>query len=429
MRTPLCLSIVLLSSLALRAAEHRDSVKTGWNFGVLPAVSFDNNLGFQYGGLVNLFYYGDGSTYPQYRHSIYAEVSQYTKGTTVFRSYYDSKYLLSGLRTTVDLAYLTDNMMKLHGFNGYQSVYDADYLDRYGDGFYSYSRNMFRLISSLQGKLGKGLSWMAGVDVYACKIDAINKSKLKLQPDTTAYEYMVAYGGIRPSEARGGNHIYLKGGLVYDTRDVEANPMRGLCTELLLLVSPDVEGRGQSHVKLSLMHRQYFTLLPQTLSLAYRVGYQGTLWGDVPWYLQQNFYVLMLRKTLSEGLGSNSTMRGVVRNRIVGDGIALANIELRWRFAHFNLFKQNWYLATNPFVDAGMVVQPYRERALLDMQNRMPASAPTLVSGETETPHVCVGIGLQVVMNQNFIISADFGKALDHRDGNTGMYVGLNYIF
>src|SRR5690554_7529820 len=72
----------------------REDVKTGWNFGVLPAVSFDADLGFQYGGLVNLFQYGDGSRYPLYDHSLYFEISRYTKGTGLFRFYYDSDRLI-----------------------------------------------------------------------------------------------------------------------------------------------------------------------------------------------------------------------------------------------------------------------------------------------------------------------------------------------
>ncbi len=437
MKKALLLLVLLTSSTLLAAGAQRDSVKTGWNFGVLPAISFDSNLGFQYGGLINLFYYGDGSSYPGYMHSIYAEVSQYTKGSTIFRTYYDSKYLIPGFRTTVDVAYVTDKMMKLHGFNGYKAAYHPEYIDKddqgyISEGFYSYDRKLFRAVSVLQGNITDRLRWAAGIDYFSYKIGVVDKGGLDLPDDSTAYEYYVGYGGLDSREVSGGNHIYLKGGLVYDTRDFEPNPMHGMCTELLLLASPDMEGRDNSHIKLTLTHRQYFTLIPQNLSFAYRLGYQGTLWGNTPWYLQQNLNVLMLRKTLSEGLGSSSTMRGVVRNRVVGDGYVFANAELRWKFFHFRLIKQNWYLATNPFVDAGMVVQPYRESELEQMQeniNLYSARKPELVTDDREVPHVCAGIGLQLVMNQNFIISADFGKALDKRDGNTGLYIGLNYIF
>ena len=46
-------------------------IKTGWNFGALPSVAFDADLGFQGGALANVYYYGDGSQYPEYIHSLY----------------------------------------------------------------------------------------------------------------------------------------------------------------------------------------------------------------------------------------------------------------------------------------------------------------------------------------------------------------------
>ena len=54
-----------------------------------------------------------------------------------------------------------------------------------------------------------------------------------------------------------------------------------------------------------------------------------------------------------------------------------------------------------------------------------------LNSGEyyKDTPHVTAGIGLKLVMNENFVMSADIGKALKEQDGNMEFYIGLNYLF
>ena len=46
-----------------------------------------------------------------------------------------------------------------------------------------------------------------------------------------------------------------------------------------------------------------------------------------------------------------------------------------------------------------------------------------------EEMHYSYGAGLRIVMNQNFIISADYGIAADERDGDSGLYIGLNYLF
>ena len=49
------------------APSKKEIVKTGYNFGPLPAVAFDADKGFQLGALLNIFDFGDGSTYPNPR--------------------------------------------------------------------------------------------------------------------------------------------------------------------------------------------------------------------------------------------------------------------------------------------------------------------------------------------------------------------------
>src|SRR4030043_1996284 len=83
-----------------------DSIKTGWNFGGVPVVAYDRDIGFQYGALVNLYNYGDGSRYPMYDHSIYLEYSRTTKGSSTTQIRYDSDQLIKGIRTAAEASYL-----------------------------------------------------------------------------------------------------------------------------------------------------------------------------------------------------------------------------------------------------------------------------------------------------------------------------------
>ena len=52
--------LFVLFFFGLLKAQNADTAeivtKNGWNFGILPAVSFNSDLGFQYGGLVNFFH-------------------------------------------------------------------------------------------------------------------------------------------------------------------------------------------------------------------------------------------------------------------------------------------------------------------------------------------------------------------------------------
>ena len=46
-----------------------------------------------------------------------------------------------------------------------------------------------------------------------------------------------------------------------------------------------------------------------------------------------------------------------MRNRVVGDGIVLGNVELRWKFLKTKLGKSDLYFGTNVFFDVGRVVK------------------------------------------------------------------------
>ncbi|PKP36039.1 MAG: hypothetical protein CVT98_09485, partial [Bacteroidetes bacterium HGW-Bacteroidetes-15] len=354
-------------------SDKAEKVKTGWNFGGLPVVSFDSDLGFQYGALLNLFNYGDGSTYPDFMHNLNVEWSRFTKGSGINRLFFDSKKLIPGLRFTTDLSYLTDKMYDFYGFNGYESMYNAPWTDSEGDDYYSrafykYDRKLFRFTVDLQGKLPmNNFGWAAGVALYNYEIGTVNIDDLNegkeddLLPEMRGlYEHYRDAGIISDEEAEGSFVTYLKAGIVYDTRDNEPNPNKGIWTEAVFTFAPSFMGIGSNyqHMKFSLTHRQYFTLVPERLSFAYRLGYQGTVFGTTPFYLQPNLTTLILRGSTSEGLGGGKSLRGVIRNRVTGDGVAYANLELRWKFVRFQFINQNFYLSLNGFVDGGQVVTP-----------------------------------------------------------------------
>lgn len=48
---------------------------------------------------------------------------------------------------------------------------------------------------------------------------------------------------------------------------------------------------------------------------------------------------------------------------------------------------------------------------------------------DAEKMHFSYGAGLRIVMNQNFVVAVDYGMAADERDGDSGIYIGLNYLF
>lgn len=319
--------------LIIAIAFSQQKIKRGFGFGALPAISFDSDLGFQYGALVNLYHYGDGSRYPKYDHSLYLEYSRYTKGTGINRLMYDSERLLQNVRTTLDVTYLTDQMMDFYGFNGYQSQYDAA-LSESTRHFYKNERNMFRIKADFQGNFGTSkFGWLAGYTFYHFAIDTVNIQKLNLQAVScgTLYQRYIKNKLISADESDGGSINYIKLGLKYDTRDQRACPMKGIWTEAIIQTAPGFINE-YGHTKFALIHRQYFTLA-KDMSFAYRVDYQTTVGkGYVPFYAQPLLITSFLTAASNQGMGGKNSIRGVLRNRVVGDAVGFGNFEFRYKF-------------------------------------------------------------------------------------------------
>lgn len=454
-RTLLVFTLIFIVIVAFsQELEKKKEAKTGWNFGALPAVTYNTDLGFQYGALVNFFNYGDGSKYPEYLHNIYLEVSRYTKGSAIYRLSYDSKYLIHGIRITSDLAYLPDEAFDFYGFNGYQSVYNSNFEndEMTGSGyktrmFYKYQNHNFRFKTDFQIPLKDNrFKVLAGFNLQSygigtVDIDRMNKGKKKnLLPDSlTLYDKYVDWGILSAEEANGGFIPLLKAGVVFDTRDNEPNPMKGMWTEAFLFGAPKFLGAESGFLKFNITHRQYFTIIKRDLSLAYRLGYQGTIAGHAPFYYQTQIETSLMKDQL--GLGGNKTIRGINRNRVVSDGFVYGNVELRWKVVHFRWINQNFYIGLNGYLDGGEAVQQVKVKdgdgnyklsvedkiATIDFGSE--SSSNYFNFEDAEKLHLSYGAGLRIVMNENFVISCDYGRAMKSQDGKTGLYIGLNYLF
>jgi outer membrane protein assembly factor BamA len=436
------LTLVLIISLTAGLNAQDVKPKTGWNFGALPSVTYDSDLGFQYGGLVNLFNYGTGDIFPNYYQSLYFEISRFTKGSGINRFMFDSEYLIPGIQYTVDLSYLTDEAYDFYGFNGYDAVFNRDWSDsKSGDYrtrmFYRNQRQYLRFKNDFQGKLaGNNLKWNAGFNLQNFKVGLVDIDKLKKgkeegdqlpshadQPGL--YQLYNEWGIISDEEFDGGWVNTLKAGITYDTRDNRANPMKGIWTEAGIETAQKFLGSEASFGKFYFTHRQYFTIVPNDLSLAYRLGYQSTIFGDVPSYYQSQVIVSVLRGATSEGLGGGKSVRGLLRNRVIGDGFMYGNIELRWKAVRFNFINQSFYIGVNGFTDFGMVTKKIEVEP--DFNNGWVSS--DFFNPDAEKLHFTAGGGLRIVMNENFIIAIDLGKAFNEQDGGMGFYMGLNYLF
>ncbi len=410
-----------------------ENVKTGFSMGAIPVIAYNSDEGLKYGALANIYLYGDGSRYPKYDHSIYMEWSRTTKGGGVNRITYDSDRLIPNIRTTADIAFLTEKALDFYGFNGYKSLYNPNFADSTSDEYisslyYRLERKQLRLQFDFQGDIiEQKLRWLAGFAYYGIDIASIDRENYTDEPTLIPtgtqllYDKYVNWGVIPENQALGGDVSFFKFGAVFDTRDNEPNPNKGMWSEALFLVAPSFIGNDDNFTKIMLSHRQYFTLVPNRLTFAYRASYQAKLSGTMPFYMQSFEFN---SKSTNEGLGGSKNLRGILRNRIIGDGYTFANAEFRWKALNTKVFGQNFYIGLSSFLDAGRIIDPFN----MDLSG-VPNNELANFYVDDENWHLTLGAGIRFALNDNFIIAVDYGTALDERDGTSGLYIGLNWLF
>jgi hypothetical protein len=442
--TPFLLCLLLIYTTGFSQQDSsKSTVKKGWKLGALPVVAYDADLGFQYGILGQVNDFGDGSIYPDYRHMIYVEWSRFTKGTGVNQIFYDTKTLLpKHIRMTVDLSYLTEKALDFFGFNGYETSYihafeddqSPDYISRV---YYKHERKQLRILLDFQGRItSQRFRWLGGISYYNFKVATVDITKLnkgkseeKQLPDSTEllYDKYVTWGFIDEKEKDGGQTIYLKGGLIYDTRDNEPAPNRGFWEEIVLLAAPSFLGNSEfAFARLAITHRHYIPLIKDKFTLAYRVSYQGTILGKAPFYIEPLLISSFSTATNNDGLGGAKSLRGIKRDRVVGDGTIMGNIELRYKIVKTTLFKQNFYIALHGFGDIGSVIQDRN----ID-KSKLPSSEvySNYFDQSQDGVHMGYGLGLRLVLNDNFILAIDYGFAGDSRDGTSGLYINIGNLY
>ena len=453
--------VALLMTTTLYAQEETKSkeiVKTGLNFGPLPAVAFDADKGFQLGALLNIYNYGDGSTYPNPMSHWYMEASWFTKGSYQLIFWYDNKTLIPGVRWSSAVTLTSDKAMDFYGFNGYMSHYDHEMValgkdKKNTENFIytpKYRLNRLALLAKTDfiGNIWDNkLFWEAGYHFGYFKQGAIDREKInknkkdyKMFPDTepTIYEQYRRWGLISDEEANGGINSTIRAGLLFDTRDKEGAPSRGVWAEAHLMLAPKWLGTTNPYYRYSVTFRHYVPIVKNDiLTFAYRINYEGTLGDNAPYYVLP--YLTTVGQSFDrDGMGGYRSVRGIMRNRVQGLDVVSYNAEFRWRFVSFPLWKQNIAFGLSLFSDGTMVT---RERDMTfrgDEQYRKEYDDYMAMGSDADRPHITVGAGLRFLMNQNFIVAFENGlpvrpfssnPVIKNQDGKGAFYINTGYLF
>jgi hypothetical protein len=290
------------------------------------------------------------------------------------------------------------------------------------------SRKMFRALANVQGRIVDHLNWADGVNYWNWKLGDMNE-RYGYDLNNTLYREYQRIGAISAAEAAGGQVLEMNAGFVFDTRDIEAAPNRGIWAEAYVNGSPDVFGKfADPYVKVCAYFRHYISIPIHIKAgdpvFAYRLAYQGTVFGETPFCMIQNVPLLVQRNMISEGFGSGNTIRGIRENRILTEGFAWANTELRVKLFNFKLLNQFFYIAVNPFFDCGVITKTYRSDILSK-------AAGTIYDAFKEGDIISsAGAGLKIAMNQNFIISVELAHTFYNAlNADPWIGIGINYQF
>ena len=427
-------------------------IKTGYNFGPLPAVAFDADKGFQMGALLNIYDFGDGSTYPNTRQQWYLEASFFTKGSQLYVISYDNRFLIPGVRWSSSLTLTNEKAMDFYGYNGYMSYYDHEKVaagkDKSNKDMYIYTPkyriNRLALLfkSDFVGNIwNKKFFWEAGYHFSYFKQGAINRDKInknkedyKMFPDSekTLYEQYREWGLISDKEANGGINSTLRLGLLFDTRDKEGAPSRGIWAEAHVTLAPKWLGTTNPYYRYSATFRHYVPIVKNdVLTFAYRLNYEGCFGNSTPYYVTP-YMTTMGAQYDRDGMGGYRTVRGIMRNRVQGLDMATYNAEIRWRFVNFTLWKQNIAFGLNLFSDGTWVTRGFDMTFKGEEKYRAEYEEYMAKGQKHDIPHITVGTGLRFIMNQNFIVAFEYGLPvgkLRQQDGKGAFYINTGYLF
>ncbi len=199
-------------------------------------------------------------------------------------------------------------------------------------------------------------------------------------------------------------------GLVFDNRDHETTPSKGMFHDISLQLSPGT-GMGMKYAYggFTLHTRFFLPIYKKHLVLAARF-LTDLLFGQVP------FYQLATSGGLYpiEATGGSKSIRGVPSRRYHGKIKILSTIEIRSMLLPWNIkfLGQIFNVGLNAFIDVGRVWTDYAPYPELDEP--------------FENFKIGFGGGLRLLWGENFIIRADVG----YSPGNPlGIYIGVGQVF
>lgn len=301
----------------------------------IPLVSYNTDLGFGIGAVGGAYYYSPG--YTPYRHAMSAQFFLTTEGVRNHYISYDGPNLLGRARLKVRAEYRRDLFFPFYGVG---NVSAPDF-DPAGSAPREFAFDQF---------------YPGGrVEITAKPLG--NTHPLELSGGLAYHQVRIRpYPGsileqTQPVGIQGGHHGQVVVGVTWDTRDFEPDPIRGGVQEVSVRLSGAPTLSDYAYTGITLSGRYFWQLAPNVV-FAQRVMLDA-LFGEVPVFVLADISSIGI-----EGVGGMSSVRGVPRNRYVGNVKVISNSELRFYVFEFNLLGEAVKIGGVGYFDVGRVWHP-----------------------------------------------------------------------
>lgn len=396
--------------------EEINDKKEGFYITGLPNLSVDPVNGVGYGA--NLFLYLNGSRndpffpYTPYRTLLEISGLNTVNGEKEAAIGLDVPYIFdSQWRLRVNVSYLHDPNALYFGigqktlrplsyngnaFSTYQQY--SDELDKTlsngGGSFNNHYYNFYNLEESNLNLSIERSYWQSklraffGLEISYNKITTYDNASYEgVSSATTLITQDILNGNIPDYSRRFVN--FLQFGLIYDTRNFEPNPSRGMMMEIIDSYSPFFLGSGYEFNKLLYQFKLYTQILPDVFSnsiFAMRFGLTSIL-GDAPFFEYEDIFG---SEDSVITLGGVDSLRGYKEGRFSARWTNFINFELRHEVFNLHLLEQKLAFFLVPFFDLGTVWDDFSQITFYHYR-------------------FSEGVGARIVWNASTVIRLDYG--------------------
>ncbi len=267
---------------------------------------------------VNQLGYADWDAPQPYRAMVSLDGHVSTSGSKRLELAFRAPKWAEGWRYVVTLEGRRDAREPYFGI-GNGSVYDEANETDAAPYFYRSDHTRWIVRGEVQRRLVGPLRVLAGLHLERWRIDTLDGPS-QLGQDLVA--------GVDPSIARGTTDAAARIGLVFDTRNDEPAPTRGVVIEAIVGVADSGLISGASYTRATVSARGYLPLASR-LTIAGRV--LGQTMSGAP--LLGSYALIEASDRPLRGIGSSETHRAIPARRLLDADKLLANLDVRYDLA------------------------------------------------------------------------------------------------